>query len=141
AADGPEAVPRRRLVAATFALEIGYAGITTQFEMTRQATEWACELLRSAGRPNENERKWMVAALALIEATFEPGGPHRPVAPTVTAHLAHLKSRFPDDPHITLANALIHEYDYWHSRIAFSGQGPFRKVFYNEDVAALAIPS
>src|SRR5688572_28874493 len=35
AADGPESIPRRRLVAATFALELGRAGVNTQWSLTR----------------------------------------------------------------------------------------------------------
>lgn len=143
AADGPAAVPRRRLVAATFALEIGYSGLSSQFEMTKQATEWACDLLRSAGPPSEVERKWQLAALALLEGSFEPGDPRRKqeIAPALTKHLGHLKARFPEEPRIELVRAYLHEYDYWTVRLKPSSVRGMLRTFYDESAAALAIPS
>src|SRR5687768_13823423 len=53
AADGPAQANRRRLVAATFLLEVGHAGLDEQWELTKAITEWACEVLRKSGRPTE----------------------------------------------------------------------------------------
>jgi hypothetical protein len=136
AADGPEAEPRRRLVAATFALEIGHAAMDVQWEMTRQVTEWACTLLRDSGPPTEEERKWDLAALALLEGSFEPVRPD-----TVRAHLAHIRARFPNEPRVALGDALLHEYDYWVSRTVVSGTGPFATIVHDESTARLGIPS
>lgn len=113
AAEGPDQAARRRMIAATFLLEVGEAGLDDTWEVTKQITEWACELLRKSGRPTELERRWHLTALALFEASFEYPRPGVPAAPALYKHLSHIKERFPDEPRTALAAALVGEYDYW----------------------------
>jgi hypothetical protein len=137
--NGPSEAPRRRLVAATFALELGMAGIETQWEFTKQAVEWACGVLRRAGKPTEVERQWHLTALALLEATFQPSSlvVKVPEADSLSAHIRHLADRFPGEPRLALARALPHEHEYWRLRMA-----PVNGVLIiNEAVASVAIPA
>ena len=121
ALNGKAEIPRRRLVAAAFALELGRAGVDTQWEITRDAVEWACQLLRRAGPPTESERQWHLAALALLEANFEP--PTYVPMPALTEHVKHIADRFPKEPRLALARALGRENEFWvqHFRPSSSG--------------------
>jgi hypothetical protein len=136
---GPSEAPRRRLVAATFALELGLAGVDTQWEFTKQAVEWACGVLRRAGKPTEVERQWHLAALALLEATFQPTSltVQAPEAGSLSPHIRHVTDRFPGEPRLALARALPDEHEYWKQRIAIVNGIPV----VNEKVASVAIPA
>jgi tetratricopeptide (TPR) repeat protein len=141
-ADGPSEAPRRRLVAATFVLEVAHAGLDTQWETSRSVTEWACELLRSAGPPTGPERQWHLAALALLQASFEPGGRGGgESSPAVRAHLAHISRRFPGEPRIELARALLAEYDYWTLRMPGEWDQIDRNAPGDEPAAGRPIPA
>ena len=59
-----EDVTRRRLVVATFALELVRARMQDEWERLRPLVEWSCELLRG-GPPTEAERLWHRASIAL----------------------------------------------------------------------------
>jgi hypothetical protein len=131
-ADGPERAPRRRMVAATFALEAGYAGIDTQWEITTQLVEWACETLRRAGPPSERERQWHLASIALLEASYEPRGASGEGAPDLVRHLGHFQARFPNEPRLVLVKAQLDEWVYWAVRDAAIAIPAFQR--------ALAIP-
>jgi Flp pilus assembly protein TadD len=142
AADGASEAPRRRLVAVTFVLELAHAGIDIQWETTRSVTEWACELLRRAGPPTGTEREWHLAALALLQASFEPGG--RGLGESnqaVRAHLSHIRQRFPGEPRIELARALLAEYDYWTLRMAGASDVTDSNARHDEPAAARPIPA
>ena len=76
-ADGAAEVPRRRMVAATFALELGLSGIDTQWEVTKQAIEWACTMLRRAGPPTELERWLRSLCWKRRSSRRAPDGPSR----------------------------------------------------------------
>jgi tetratricopeptide (TPR) repeat protein len=139
ALNGPSEMPRRRMVAATFALELGLAGVDTQWEFSRQAVEWACGVLRRAGKPTEAERQWHLAALALLEATFQPSSVIllRPEAGSLAPHIRHVSDRFPGEPRLALARALPDEHEYWKQRIEIVNG----VLAVNESVASVAIPS
>jgi tetratricopeptide (TPR) repeat protein len=100
--------PRRRLSAATYALDLlKDFEETLLWEETQAAStllEWACARLRESA-PLPAERAWHIAALAVLERSS-----------TVTVlrrHLEHAESRFPDDDKWTLVRALTDE---WESR-------------------------
>ena len=135
-ADGAAEVPRRRLVAATFALELGLSGIDTQWEVTTQAIEWACTLLRRSGPPTELERQWQLAALALLEATFIPPSSALPEALALPAHIGHVNERFPKEPRLALARALDDEFEFWARHVALVPGGLTR---HDDSLAAGAI--
>ena len=137
AADGKDAIPRRRLVAATFALELGRAGVNTQWSWTRDMLEWACTQMRKAGPPSDEELEWSLASLALIEGSFEPPNPRRPESDWLPTHIKHVRERFPNEPRLLLARALIDEFEYWKLRWSYTRYGP--RI--NDDVAAAAIPA
>ena len=139
ALNGKAEVPRRRLVAAVFALELGRAGIDTQWEITKGAVEWACRTLRRAGPPTEAERLWHLASLALLEASFEPI-----IVEAVTQeraalpeHLKHIADRFPKEPRLALARALLREHEFWMKHINFLNG--IRT--HDDSVASVAIPA
>jgi hypothetical protein len=133
-ADGPERATRRRLVTATFALEAGYAGLDTQWEITTQLVEWACETLRRAGPPSEPERQWHLAALALLEGSFDPQGGN------LLKHVAHVRSRFPSEPRLQLVQAQLKEWDFWATRLRTAGSSGGTD-FSNDSSATIAIPT
>ena len=140
--DGPADVPRRRLIAATFMLEVGNAGIDHQWLLTSAVTEWACDLLRKAGKPTEIERRWHLSALALLESNFLLRSETRPNerGPAIRSHLNHIKQRFPDEPRLLLAEALVDEYDYWTSRLNALSQATDASATANESSASGPLP-
>jgi hypothetical protein len=80
---------RRRLIAATFALDAAGAGVVTQAKDVAPLVEWGCEQIRRR-LPSEAERQWHIAALALLEGTGN--------AQAVSTHLAHAAARLRDEP-------------------------------------------
>ena len=106
--DGPEFVSRRRLIAATFALEAAHAGLMSQWEHSKAFIEWACDLLRRSGTPAQAERLWHLAAIAVIEGAMDQDA--------LRAHIDHATVRVPDEPRWLLARAFVVEIDYWNAR-------------------------
>ena len=139
-ADGPERAARRRMVAAAFALEAGYAGLDSQWTITTQLVEWACAMLRRAGPPSEPERQWHLAAVALLEASYEPGVSGKP-APTLLMHVDHVRARFPTEPRLELVKAQVDEWNYWAKRIRTSASAPAYATRTIDADAAIAIPA
>ena len=88
-AKGAAEANRRRLIAATFALDVAGAGLETQAANVPPLVEWACEQIRRRP-PSEAERSWHVASLALLEGTGS--------LQAVETHLAHASARFRDEP-------------------------------------------
>jgi hypothetical protein len=126
---------RRRLAAATLALEASRIGQDRAWKMTRvvptvpppvvtswhaPATllEWGCALLRQQSPPTDSERLWQLASIAVAERSqdFEfligyPDAADRPgfhAAPAI-AHADHLQARFPDEPRFRLAIGIAEE--------------------------------
>lgn len=94
---GPADADRRRLIAASLALEVTAA----KDAWPTTLIEWACDGFRLAGPPAPNEALWMRASVALAEAD------RMWAILSPTAHLGHALQRFPDDPHFKLARALV----------------------------------
>ena len=113
-AEGPQAVPRRRLVAAGFALELAHAGLD-HWEEARNIVEWGCVLLRAGGLPTPPERAWHLAALALAQGARDADFLTNPAqfrsgAPKALDHLRHSIFRFPDDARFLLARTVTDEF-------------------------------
>ena len=111
--EGPQAMPRRRLVAAGFALEVAYAGMT-EWREARDFVEWGCVLLRAGGLPRPAERTWHLAAVALVQGAHDPdfltsAWPSRS-GPKAQEHLRHSAFRFPDEDRLRLARAATDEF-------------------------------
>jgi len=107
---GPKDAPRRRLVAATFALEAARVAMEEEWLIGARLVEWGCEELRKQKTPLPAERLWHRAALALIEGTYDfefltSASNARRKGPT--HHLSHVKARFPDDISVVMANAFL----------------------------------
>jgi tetratricopeptide (TPR) repeat protein len=131
AAGGPRTANRRLLVAATLALESARpamersAGSPEEEDPTGgPLIEWACQLLRAAGPPFPAERWWHLAALALIERSYDryllTGSLPPRIAPMLAARiqhnhgsaanqLAHSIARFPDEARFQLASIVGEE--------------------------------
>jgi hypothetical protein len=121
----PAARQKRRLTLAAFTLEVTRARLAADWVTMRPLLEWACGLLRASGPPTEGERRWNLAVIALggrwrdygrlLPATpvwARYGATHVSVADLRkrigdTGHLAHALQRFPDEPRILLAGALV----------------------------------
>ena len=122
AAKGPASIDRRRLIAATFALEAIRPAMerivpTPGSPVAAPILEWACQLLRSTPAPLPAERWWHLAAVALIERSFNeylltgylgPGFDSKQYGP-VGNHLAHSAARFPDEPRFKLTIVVSRE--------------------------------
>src|SRR5712672_864105 len=78
---GPASVARRRLVAATFVLEVTHAFLddasvspsnpaaSRLWRTYRTMIEWACAFLRAGARSSPAEKTWFLASIALARAT------------------------------------------------------------------------
>lgn len=116
----PAAQIRRALVAAAFALEAevrfaerGYWSAARGDPSCpgRCVIEWACTQLRARGAPDEAERVWMLATVALAGGVrnwtflWSPITAPRPRT-RVQGHVVHALDRFPDEPRLHLARAM-----------------------------------
>jgi hypothetical protein len=122
---GPD-VPRRRLAAASFALEFTHARLETDWRTLMPLLEWGCDQFRRSGPPTEPERSWQLAVLAVSGRARDfgrlqigpppdwAGGPTKQIDlatlskyASQTGHLAHAIERFPDEPRLLLATARL----------------------------------
>lgn len=96
---GADADAQRRIVAA-FALEAANARID---EGTRAAAllEWGCRQIRRDPKPGAFDRRWHLAALAVLEGAVAPD--------TLEAHVLHMRFQFPQEPRLALASAIAEE--------------------------------
>lgn len=113
-ADGTALAGRRRLAAATFALEVAEAGLANQWARSQDLVEWACSTLRNLRQPLAPERTFHLAAIALMEGAGDIAA--------LGIHLSHARSRFPDEPRLLLAEAFRHEVEYWRGSMSIAGQ-------------------
>jgi tetratricopeptide (TPR) repeat protein len=94
---GREDAARRRLAAATMVLEYTDA----RPGLSPPLIEWACEQLAKYRTP-ELEQLWLRASIALVEGhqawTILTGA--------TSSHLAHARTRFPENPYFKLAEAV-----------------------------------
>ncbi|HEX7778315.1 MAG TPA: hypothetical protein VF424_03695, partial [Vicinamibacterales bacterium] len=111
----PEAVDRRRVVAAVFVLEMAAAHLDTDWGSVRYTVEWACELIRK-GRAIPMERVWHLAVVALaggardeqLLAYFPPFSSPDPLVRnrfSSYVHANHAARRFPDEVRFRFAEA------------------------------------
>jgi tetratricopeptide (TPR) repeat protein len=77
---------RRRLIAATFALDVAGESFETQPQSVPPIVEWGCEQVRKR-LPSDAERQWQITAMAVLEGLGN--------VQAVEAHLAHARARFP----------------------------------------------
>jgi hypothetical protein len=98
AAKGASEANRRRLIAATFALDVAASRLVTEPRSVAPLVEWGCEQVRKR-LPSSDERQWHVAALALLEGLGDPAA--------VEVHLAHAALRAAAEPRVTYARAWL----------------------------------
>ena len=127
-AAGASAVERRRLVAATLALEVVQPvvedALTAQDGMARNVIEWGCRLVRANPKPTEAEHWWHLAALALSEQLFDEYFLTGYLSPQIGSeaaariaaryggnrnHLSHAENRFPDEARFKLGRLVTTE--------------------------------
>jgi len=114
-ANGPREAPRRRLVAATFAIEAARHGLET-IDGWRSLTlmEWASTELRVDRTPLPAERFWRIAVVAML-ADWLGQFPVTSITAGETPltwfekHLGFSEQRFPKDPRWLMARAFITE--------------------------------
>jgi VWFA-related protein len=137
-AGGPADVERRRLAAATFALEAGRAAARVAdwkwvqnvrgqnsppdaiwWKAPPLIIEWGCEILRRSAAPTAAERLWHLATAAAVQRIgdheFLIGSPseRRGNPEDEIEHLGHAIARFPDEPRFALAQAIGLERNTW----------------------------
>ncbi|HUL71807.1 MAG TPA: hypothetical protein VLT86_01815 [Vicinamibacterales bacterium] len=98
---GPRDVPRRRLVAAAFALETARAGLDYEWANSVELIDWGWSQLNKQDPPLPAERLWHLAAIALFEGAFDEQ--------QLEPRLRRIKNRFPKEPRILLADAWLLE--------------------------------
>ncbi|MEZ5318281.1 MAG: hypothetical protein R2752_12850 [Vicinamibacterales bacterium] len=108
---------QRRLVAATLALE--FASLNLWPEDVDPLVEWGCRLLRRDGVPDDAERAWQRASVAIFGRARDDGRLVMQTAPGVAAgqrfpssvkrpdHVAHARARVPEEPRFRLAEAML----------------------------------
>jgi tetratricopeptide (TPR) repeat protein len=132
----PDSRSRRKLAAATLALEVARAGTFDDWKLVQlwmrleniywrappKLIEWACELLRADGPPTETERLWHLAALAVASRAgdfeFLIGSPweERANPNDEILHLEHSAERFPTERRFALAQGIAIEWRLFPSR-------------------------
>jgi hypothetical protein len=111
AAVDPVAQPRRRLIVATYVLDLvrEWPRVTTTTQSRTgsvpaspgaQLIEWACSTLRKSA-PLQSEVAWHIAAMALLERDS--------LRAYLAAHLEHAEARFPSEAHWLLIHTLLDE--------------------------------
>lgn len=94
---GPKEIARRRLVAATFALETARAGLDYEWANSVELIDWGWSQLSKQRPPLPAERVWHLAAIALFEGAYDEE--------QLEPRLRRIKNRFPKEPRILLADA------------------------------------
>lgn len=125
---GPSgSVSRRRLVAATVALEIAHARRTLSWRARWPFVVWGCELLRDASARSHAERAWYLASVAVMEeagdwtdlAGVPKESPNLPARRFFSpadqqeyraGHLSHARAAFPNEPRFRLAQVIVREH-------------------------------
>lgn len=111
-AGGTDQRNRRRMIAATLALDAADACFPREELDVRlppgstsiDLIAWGRSVLAD-GPPSDVERRWYVAAIAVLERGHRRGA--------LDVHLAAMKKRFPDDPNLALGRAFLSEIDFW----------------------------
>lgn len=92
---GSKEIPRRRLVAATFALETARAGLDEEWANSVELIDWGWSQLSQQRAPLPAERIWHLAAIALMQGAYDEE--------MLTPRLRRLRSRFPNEARVPLA--------------------------------------
>ncbi len=123
---------RRRMVAASFALELANARAASQWYLRYPFVAWACGLLRASPASHPAGRWWHLAAIAVLEdnedwphvmgglwtqaraATYLRRSPKQFFGDAdreeaITGHLAHARLAVPDEPRWRLAEVHYEE--------------------------------
>lgn len=79
----------RRLIAATFAIDVAAAGMDASPKDVAPLVEWGCEQVRRR-LPSDAERAWQIAAIAVLEGVGN--------LQAVEAHLGHAAIRVSTEP-------------------------------------------
>jgi tetratricopeptide (TPR) repeat protein len=132
-AGGRDARARRRLLAATFGLELAGARFEEKWYEVRHLIEWGCNLLRK-DPPREAERLWYVASISLADGARDQllligARPDLPMA----SHVGHAHKRFPDDARFPFATRVNDESrvdepkreETWESEASLKKRAPF----------------
>jgi hypothetical protein len=135
------AVPKRRLAAATFILEVSREWQGRMYwARARRLISWACHEFASAGpTPQPGEELWYQASIALIGGAEDwwfligrsafTGGKRPGKAPIddelFAGHIAHAMARFPDAARFALAAAVSIESLSW--EVGALGRDPNRR--------------
>jgi tetratricopeptide (TPR) repeat protein len=100
---------RRRLAAATLALDLAHTGLFTQWKVLRSLVEWGCTLVRQ-NPAGQSEHDWHLASVALaggaLDKDFLIESPYNPEPSRVFKHVNHAEAHFPADPRWRLARAM-----------------------------------
>jgi tetratricopeptide (TPR) repeat protein len=101
--DLPPAIAReqQRRLLTSFALELAAIGSKRHAAAAARLVEWACPLVRSHTPPDDFDRAWQLAALALLEGGIDSTALHD--------HLTHLPVALADDPRGVLARGIAEE--------------------------------
>ena len=117
-------IGRRRLIAATFALEVAgrwVGGGATSWAWGSRLITWGCIQLRANPVPESAERLWHLAAVAVISGADDwsmltgrrgPKGQPPKVGrdpyqqEPALGHIAHAQARFPSEPRFVMAAAI-----------------------------------
>jgi tetratricopeptide (TPR) repeat protein len=100
AAKGADRDGRRRLLVA-FALELAQTHAQRESVSASALIEWACRHVRRHEPVDEFDRRWQLAATAVLEGAISPN--------VLDQHLRHMAGQFPDEPRLALARALVAE--------------------------------
>jgi tetratricopeptide (TPR) repeat protein len=93
---------RARMILLAFSLEIASAAIIADDGgSARTLVEWACQQVRAHTPTDEFDRRWQLAATALLESNVDPV--------FLEAHLDHVRDTFPNDAIWRLAKAVAAE--------------------------------
>jgi tetratricopeptide (TPR) repeat protein len=98
--DRKTADSRRRWLM-TFVLELAQAHAEKESVSAGVLVEWACRHVRRHEPIDEFDRRWQLAATALLEGAIHPRA--------LDLHLRHMAAQFPDEPRFALARALVAE--------------------------------
>ncbi len=116
-AGGPDQVRRRKLVAATLALEL--ASFYLWPEDVHPLVEWGCDLLTRDDPPDDLELPWQRAAVAMFGRARDDGsltsrlgvdgarGRTLPAGRQEANHIEHARLRFPRESRFRLAAAMF----------------------------------
>jgi hypothetical protein len=101
---------RARLDAATFLLDVASTRLETDWLAVRELVEIGCRLIEPVSSANDRARRWHLAALALVEGAADARflfDAARPKEFATFDHLAHSRSKFPEEPRFRLAEAFV----------------------------------